>query len=137
MQFEKDLQLEKARKKLLDTAQKFLKGQHTFHKTAAVAHETSANDFEKGSSEHTHHSTMAAAHTAAADSCLACMEECSKVVWSDLFKAAERAEPVASPISAVVPNAPGLRSVPRAGQQPIPAAPEVDARLAHLTKVEG
>jgi hypothetical protein len=135
MQFEKDLQLDKARKNLADAAQKFLKGQHTFHNTAAASHETSANDFEKDSSEHTHHSTMAAAHTAAADSCLACMEECSKVVWTDLFKAAERADPVASPISAVVPTAPG-RAVTRVGQQPIVVA-EPDARFAHMTKIEG
>jgi hypothetical protein len=37
MQFDKDLQLEKARKKLADTAQKFLKAQHTYHTTMAKA----------------------------------------------------------------------------------------------------
>jgi hypothetical protein len=136
MQFDPNLQLEKARKKLQDTAQKFLKGQHTFHKTAAASHETSAGDFEKDSSEHMHHSTMAAAHTAAADSCLACMEECSKVVWTDLFKAAERAEPVASPISAVVPTAPGVTAVPRAGQRPVIDKAVVATQFSKLVEIE-
>ena len=135
MQFDPNLQLEKARKKLQDTAQKFLKAQHTFHKTAAASHETSAGDFERDSSEHAHHSTMAAAHTAAADSCLACMEECSKVVWSDLFKAAERAEPVASPISAVTPTLPGVTAVPRAGQRQF-EKPVVPVQFAKLVEIE-
>jgi hypothetical protein len=136
MQFDPNLQLEKARKKLADTAQKFLDGQHTFHKVAAESHETTAGDFEKGSSEHAHYSTMAAAHTAAADKCAGCMEECSKVVWTDLFKAAERAEPVASLISAVVPNAPAVIAVPRAGQRAFADKPVVATQFSHLVEIE-
>jgi hypothetical protein len=139
MGFDVNLQLEKARKKVQDAAEKFVKGVHTFHKAAAASHESSANDFEKDSSEHTHHSTMAAAHTAAADSCLACLEECSKVVWGDLFKS-EQAAPVASPISAVATDAPpNVRAVTRTGGRPMPVQthPVVSSGSVDFNKLIG
>jgi hypothetical protein len=135
MQFDPNLQLEKAWKKLQDTAQKFLKGQYAFHTAMADAHEASAEDFQKESSEHTHHTTAAAANRATANNCAECMAECSKVVWSDLFKA-ERAEPVAPPISAVAPTAPGVTAVPRAGQRAFAEKPVVPTQFSKLIEIE-
>jgi hypothetical protein len=137
MQFDPNLQLEKARKQLQDTAQKFLKSQHAFHTAMADAHETSAEDFQKENSEHIHHTAAAAAHRKGADNCAECMAECSKVVWSDLFKAAERPEPVASPISAVTPTLPGVTAVPRAGQRPMnEGRPNVPVQFEKLIVIE-
>jgi hypothetical protein len=135
MQFDPNLQLEKARKKLQNTAQKFLKGQHAFHTAMAKAHETSAEDFQKESSEHIHHTAAAAAHTAAAENCAECMAEYSKVAWSDFFKS-ERGSPEPSPISAVTPNAPGVTAVPRAGQRPFTEKPVVPTQFAKLVEIE-
>jgi hypothetical protein len=135
MQFDPNLQLEKARKKLQDTAQKFLKGEHTYHATMAKAHETSSKDFQKESSEHIHHTSAAAAHTAAADNCAECMAECSKVVWSDLFKT-ERGTPEPTQVHAVTPTAPGIRAVPRAGQQMPADKPNVPVQFSKLVEIE-
>jgi hypothetical protein len=66
---------------------------HEFHKSAAAAHETAA----------TQHDEMC--------------NECSKAADGDLNKI------VPDGVSKVTPNAPGIRMVPRAGQQVPPAVP--------------
>jgi hypothetical protein len=126
-------------------AKKFLTSQATFHATAAKAHDTSAGDFEKDSSEHIHHSAMAAAHTQAGEDCVECCNECMKAdSIFDLFKA-DTVEDAIIPtqVSGVIPDAQlspsgNLRAVYRVGMNPIPAANRTDARFdfSKLTSIE-
>jgi hypothetical protein len=74
------------------------------------------------------HSSMAQFHTDAANACE------KATASADLEKRADTLVP--TNISAVVPDRPGVRAVPRAGQQPIQTGPNVPLEFSKLVSTE-
>lgn len=64
--------------------------------------------------------------------------EFSKAASPDMEKRLSALENtiVPSRVSAIAPNAPGIRAVPRAGQQPIPERPNVPIQFEKLVAIE-
>jgi len=81
-------------------------------------------------------------HGQLADECdkRADMHEAHQAFHSECAKAAHAADlakAVPTNVSAVAPDAPGIRAVPRAGQRPIEEAkPQVEAQFAKLVAVD-
>ena len=88
---------------------------------------------------------IADTHEAAAEFHRDAMAECSKIAGgdlnkgeSDLLKRLEHLENqvVPSRVSAVTPNAPGVRAVLRTGQMPMSARPNVPIQFEKLVAIE-
>jgi hypothetical protein len=102
-------------------------------RTEAINNHQSAMEEEKamGSGQRSFHKAEIARHQKALDYHTAKMEECSKAIISDMNKV----QPTL--VSAVAPDAPGIKAVPRAGQRPIEEAkPQVEAQFAKLVAVD-
>jgi hypothetical protein len=102
---------------------KFLTASAAHHAEMAAAHQTSADDFEKGSSEHTFHSAAAKSHLTAGEESAACCQECMKADFGELSKAEgfDWDALIPTRISAIAPEAPAnVRAIPRAGAPNVP-----------------
>ncbi len=128
------------------------------HADHAEAHRTMMDHHEEGTPGHNHHKTkhslhkreeavhaaLAAYHegemkkTAADElnkadgSAPAYLEDAVRAVFLKMF--GNTLQPTA--VSAVTPDNPRIRAVPRNGQQPIPAAPNVEPQFAKLVSVD-
>jgi len=127
------------------------------HADHAEAHKIMLDHHEEGTPGHNHHKTkhslhkreeavhaaLAAYHegemkkTAAgelnkADGSAPGLEDAVRAVFLKMFGNAL----VPTAVSAVTPNRPGITAVPRAGQQPIPAVPNVEPAFAKLVSVD-
>lgn len=76
------------------------------------------------------HESLSAEHTSMSAHHHEMMEECSKAADGDLNKL------VPTQVSAITPDRPGIRAVPRAGQQPIPERPNVPEAFEHLAAID-
>src|SRR5579862_6672240 len=108
------------------------KTESSYHRSAAKYHGEAMGKAVAGNPEHAFHKSAVAAHEQAADQHDQMCEECQKVIASDL----QKLQPTL--VSAVAPDAPGVRAVPRAGQRPIEEAtkPQVEAQFAKLVAVD-
>ena len=134
-----------------------------FHETAADHHDELAKCFHKlsslgkGAKSHMSDDAIAAdeltqclgkiagAHQLRSAYHKEAMAECEKIAAddlnkssSDLIKRLEHLEGQIVPtrVSAIAPNAPGIRAVPRAGAPNAPARPEVPLQFAKLVEIE-
>lgn len=133
----------------MSTLREHLKKAHesiaTHHRTMSKCHGDAMGKAVAGNPEHEFHKGARAAHDAAADAHDQMCQECMKVTGdelnkntADLVKRLEHLENTIQPtrVSAVAPNAPGVRAVPRAGQQPIPDRPNVPIQFEKLVAIE-
>jgi hypothetical protein len=102
------------------------------HRAMSKCHKAAIGKAEAGNPDREFHKVAAAAHDQAADAHDAMCEDCAKAVADDLNKTM----PWPTGLSAVAPNAPGIRAVPRGGQPQIPARPNVPIEFSDLIKIE-
>jgi hypothetical protein len=98
-------------------------GEH--HVKCAKAHQAAMDGEDEGTSRHDFHKSMMAEHTAMAETCLSALKT---------VKAAGAGDDdalVPTLVSAVTPNHPDIRAVPRFGMRPIPT-PDVDAEFGKI-----
>ena len=108
-------------------------------KLAAAAHGLAKcfGKAKEAESEHEHFTQMGKAHSAAAEEHQrlvefhdAQAEACEKAAEGELQKL------IPDRVSRVLPNNPGVTAVPRAGQQPIAAQPDMPLEFQRLFKVD-
>ncbi len=112
------------------TLKKFFTSAATHHTAMAKLAATAMNGCEEDSDERTMHKSAMDSHISHAECCAECAKACDKADSSDFEKL------IPSAVSRVTPTAPGIRMVPRAGQQ-MPTMPEVDKDFADLVSIEG
>ena len=99
---------------------KFHQAASAHHRAMAKCHKTAIGKAVDGNPEHQFHKTAAEAHDQAADSHDQMCQACQKAIEDSLNKV----QPTL--VSAVAPDNPNYRAVPRAGQRPVAERPNVD-----------
>jgi len=106
----------------------FHKLYHAHHDQRISDHEEAMDAEEKGSSRHAFHKRSIARHETLRDYHAA---EMGKATADELNKS----DLVPTNVSALTPDKPGVRAIPRYGQQ-TPERPAVPEQFAHLAQVE-
>ncbi len=110
------------------TSAEFHKLSHAHHEQRISAHKEAMDGEHKDSARHAFHKASIAHHEPLRDFHKAAME---KAVSDDLGKA----DLTPTNISAVTPEKPGIRAIPRYGQQ-LPERPNVPEQFQHLATVD-
>jgi hypothetical protein len=113
------------------TLKKYFTSATEHHTAMARLAESAMNSCEEDSEQHGMYKAAMDAHINHAECCAECAKSCGKADGDDLEKII-----MPSQVSGIVPNAPGIRAVPRAGQREMPTG-AIDADFAHLAQVEG
>ena len=106
----------------------FLTKMAEHHVTLAKAHADMAEDCEPDSPQHEFHKNSSNAHAGMGETAV---EACKMLMESQKAMGVDLDALVPTNVSAVTPNHPGVRAVPRVGMRPIPV-PDVDVEFSKI-----
>jgi hypothetical protein len=106
------------------------------HRVMAKCHSQAMEKIEDGEPQHSFHKTAAAAHEAAATAHEQMCEECAKAADAvDLTKRGDELRPDPVGLSRLAPP-PGVTAIPRTGSPALSAGPAVPSEFQKLFSVE-